>query len=70
MESWGDLRREGDLACAVPTAYGGMGLDMATYIPVIRPIARGGAATRLVASHGPDVDYPLPHVSDRTIASM
>ncbi len=47
VESWGDLRREGFLACAVPTAYGGMGLDMATYIAVIRTIARGCANTAM-----------------------
>ena len=47
VESWGDLRREGYLACTVPTAYGGMGLDMATYIAVIRTIARGCANTAM-----------------------
>ncbi len=47
VESWGDLRREGFLACAVPTVYGGMGLDMATYIAVIRTIARGCANTAM-----------------------
>ena len=47
VESWGDLRREGFLACAVPTAYGGMGLDMETYIAVIRTIARGCANTAM-----------------------
>jgi alkylation response protein AidB-like acyl-CoA dehydrogenase len=30
VESWSDLQREGYLACAVPAAYGGMGLDMAS----------------------------------------
>jgi len=47
VESWGDLRREGFLACSVPAAYGGMGLDMATYIAVIRTIARGCANTAM-----------------------
>ncbi|HEY4910384.1 MAG TPA: acyl-CoA dehydrogenase family protein [Methylomirabilota bacterium] len=47
VESWSDLQREGYLACAVPTAYGGMGLDMATYIGVIRVIARGCASTAM-----------------------
>ena len=47
VESWGDLRREGYLACAVPIAHGGMGLDMATYIGVIRTIARGCASTAM-----------------------
>lgn len=47
VESWGDLRREGFLACAVPKSHGGMGLDMATYIGVIRAIARGCANTAM-----------------------
>src|SRR5262249_19258876 len=47
VESWADLQREGFLACAVPEAYGGMGLDMATYIGVIRVIARGCASTAM-----------------------
>ena len=47
VESWADLRREGYLACAIPTACGGMGLDMATYIGVIRVIARGCASTAM-----------------------
>ena len=47
VESWGDLRRDGYLGCAVPKAYGGMGLDMATYIGVIRTIARGCASTAM-----------------------
>src|SRR5262245_46540899 len=47
VESWADLYREGYLACAVPAAYGGMGLDMATYAAVIRTIARGCASTAM-----------------------
>ena len=47
VESWADLHREGYLACAVPAAHGGMGLDMATYIAVIRTIARGCASTAM-----------------------
>ena len=47
VESWADLYREGYLACAVPLEYGGMGLDMATYIAVIRTIARGCASTAM-----------------------
>jgi len=47
VESWADLQREGYLACAVPATYGGMGLDMATYIGVIRVIARGCASTAM-----------------------
>src|SRR6266850_3212986 len=47
VESWADLQREGYLACAIPAAYGGMGLDMATYAAVIRVIARGCASTAM-----------------------
>jgi len=47
VDSWRDLWREGYLACAVPAAHGGMGLDMATYIGVIRVIARGCASTAM-----------------------
>jgi len=47
VDSWADLHREGFLACAVPQAYGGMGLDMATYIGVIRVMARGCASTAM-----------------------
>ena len=47
VDSWADLQREGFLACAVPQAYGGMGLDMATYIGVIRVMARGCASTAM-----------------------
>jgi alkylation response protein AidB-like acyl-CoA dehydrogenase len=47
VESWRDLWREGLLAAAVPAAYGGLGLDMPTYIAVIRTIARGCANTAM-----------------------
>lgn len=46
-ESWKDLWREGFLTGAVPAAYGGLGLDMATYTAVIRTIARGCANTAM-----------------------
>ena len=47
VESWRDLWREGFLGMAIPTAYGGLGLDMPTYIAVIRTIARGCANTAM-----------------------
>jgi alkylation response protein AidB-like acyl-CoA dehydrogenase len=47
VESWRDLWREGFLASAIPEAHGGLGLDMATYIAVIRTIARGCASTAM-----------------------
>jgi alkylation response protein AidB-like acyl-CoA dehydrogenase len=47
LESWRDLWREGLLAGAIPRSHGGLGLDMATYIAVIRAIARGCASTAM-----------------------
>ena len=47
LESWRDLWREGLLAGAIPQSHGGLGLDMATYIAVIRAIARGCASTAM-----------------------
>jgi alkylation response protein AidB-like acyl-CoA dehydrogenase len=47
VESWRDLWKEGFLAAAVPAAYGGLGLDMATYIASLRAIARGCANTAM-----------------------
>ena len=47
IESWRDLWKEGLLAGAVPAAYGGLGLDMPTYIAVIRTIAQGCASTAM-----------------------
>ncbi len=47
LESWRDLWREGLLAGAVPRSHGGLGLDMATYVAVVRAIARGCASTAM-----------------------
>jgi alkylation response protein AidB-like acyl-CoA dehydrogenase len=47
VESWRDLHREGLLAAAIPTAHGGLGLDMPTYAEVIRTLARGCASTAM-----------------------
>ena len=47
IESWRDLWRDGLLAGAIPESHGGLGLDMATYIAVIRTIARGCASTAM-----------------------
>jgi alkylation response protein AidB-like acyl-CoA dehydrogenase len=47
VESWRDLHREGLLAASVPAAHGGLGLDMATYIEVIRTLAHGCASTAM-----------------------
>jgi alkylation response protein AidB-like acyl-CoA dehydrogenase len=47
VDSWCDLHREGLLAATVPKAYGGLGLDMPTYIAVIRTLAQGCASTAM-----------------------
>jgi alkylation response protein AidB-like acyl-CoA dehydrogenase len=47
LESWRDLWRDGLLATAIPTAYGGLGLDMPAYVGVIRALAGGCASTAM-----------------------
>jgi alkylation response protein AidB-like acyl-CoA dehydrogenase len=46
-ESWRDLAAEGLLAAAIPAAHGGLGLDMPTYVDVIRTVAQGCANTAM-----------------------
>ena len=47
VESWRVLAREGLLGACIPAAHGGLGLDMPTYVEVIRAIARGCASTAM-----------------------
>jgi alkylation response protein AidB-like acyl-CoA dehydrogenase len=47
VESWRDLWREGYLAAVIPRSYGGLGLDMPTYVAVIRTLAQGCANTAM-----------------------
>lgn len=47
VDSWRALATENFLAMAIPKAYGGLGLDMATYIAVIRTVAQGCANTAM-----------------------
>lgn len=47
LDSWRVLAGDGFLASCIPTAHGGLGLDMPTYIGVIRTIARGCANTAM-----------------------
>ncbi|MGH7356678.1 MAG: acyl-CoA dehydrogenase family protein [Candidatus Rokuibacteriota bacterium] len=47
VESWRALWRDGFLGASVPVAHGGLGLDMETYVSVIRTIARGCANTAM-----------------------
>ncbi|MGH7367864.1 MAG: acyl-CoA dehydrogenase family protein, partial [Candidatus Rokuibacteriota bacterium] len=47
VDSWRVLGREGVLASCIPASYGGLGLDMPTYLGVIRTIAGGCANTAM-----------------------
>jgi alkylation response protein AidB-like acyl-CoA dehydrogenase len=47
LESWRVLWREGLLAGTIPTSHGGLGLDMPTYVAIIRTVARGCANTAM-----------------------
>jgi alkylation response protein AidB-like acyl-CoA dehydrogenase len=47
IDSWRVLGRDGVLASCIPATYGGLGLDMPTYIGVIRTIAQGCANTAM-----------------------
>jgi alkylation response protein AidB-like acyl-CoA dehydrogenase len=47
VESWRDLHAEGLLATTVPVVHGGLGLDMPTYVAVIRTLAQGCANTAM-----------------------
>jgi alkylation response protein AidB-like acyl-CoA dehydrogenase len=47
VDSWRDLQAENLLAAAVPVAHGGLGLDMPTYVEVIRALAQGCASTAM-----------------------
>jgi len=47
VDSWRDLWQEGLLAAAVPRAHGGLGVDMPTYVAMIRAIAGGCASTAM-----------------------
>jgi acyl-CoA dehydrogenase len=47
VEGWRDLWSEGLLAASVPRAYGGLGLDMSTYVDLIRTVAQACASTAM-----------------------
>jgi alkylation response protein AidB-like acyl-CoA dehydrogenase len=47
VESWRDLHAAGLLAATVPAAHGGLGLDMPTYVEVVRALAQGCASTAM-----------------------
>src|SRR2546426_59950 len=47
VESWRELWAEGYLASAIPRVHDGLGLDMPTYIAVVRTIAQGCANTAM-----------------------
>ena len=47
VENWRDLWEAGLLNVTAPRAYGGAGVDMATYLDVLRVIAQGCASTAM-----------------------
>jgi len=47
VDSWRALARAGLLAATIPCAHGGLGLDMPTYIAVIRTLAGACASTAM-----------------------
>ena len=47
IENWNDLWEQGLLTAAVPGEYGGLGLDMQTYVMVIEQLARGCTSTAM-----------------------
>jgi alkylation response protein AidB-like acyl-CoA dehydrogenase len=46
-ESWHDLWQHGLLSIAIPGAYGGLGLDMLTYVMVLEQLAQGCTNTTM-----------------------
>ena len=47
VDSWRDLWRDGLLGATIPRAHGGLGLDMPSYIGVVRVLAGGCASTAM-----------------------
>ena len=47
QESWHDLWQQGLLAAAVPKAYGGLGLDMLTYVMMLEQLTHGCTNTTM-----------------------
>ena len=47
VENWRDVWKNGLLAMAVPREYGGLGLDMLTYVMVIEKLAQGCTNTAM-----------------------
>ncbi len=47
VESWRDLWEAGYLAATIPAAYGGLGVDMPTYVEILRVIAQGCPSTAM-----------------------
>ena len=46
-ESWSDLWKHGLLATTVPQEYGGLGLDMQTYVMTVEKLAQGCTSTAM-----------------------
>ena len=47
LESWADLWKHGFLGIAIPRAYGGLGLDMVSYVAVLEALAKGCTNTTM-----------------------
>jgi hypothetical protein len=47
VDSWRDLHAHGLLACAIPAAHGGLGLDTPAYVDLVRTLAQGCASTAM-----------------------
>ena len=47
LESWADLWKHGVLGIAIPRAYGGLGLDMVSYVAVLEALAKGCTNTTM-----------------------
>ena len=45
LESWKDVWKQGLLGLAVPKEYGGLGLDMPTYVMTVERLAYGCTST-------------------------
>jgi alkylation response protein AidB-like acyl-CoA dehydrogenase len=47
VESWRDLWEAGYLGATIPAAYGGLGVDMPTYVEILRVVGQGCPSTAM-----------------------
>lgn len=50
VESWRDVWRQGMLAMGIPRRFGGLELDMLTYIKIVEQLASGCTNTGMTAT--------------------